>query len=406
MLSAKISFSRSATTFTPFWFYIVLHKFGAGIHYAMIAVLGAQIFPLWAVGLCVSFASFIEFALDIPAGFVLERYGYLKMLRITTLFFCVAGGALLFGLSPLTYFISLTFGGLGWLFFTPGINAYLLANAPLSIFGRLYGVLRASEGAGIMLATLCLPLLVRLPVPMLGLVMIYPLLGAIVALVIGGHYRMPNTLPHTVKAKRQVREVGMQKVLGAFRALHPVGTALAIYMTCLSTFFGAIWFVFPILVNAGTKPTIISTSMSVLEFAMVVAGFTISRLADSKRKKVIVLVSMLVIMTTGALIGFTLHPILILLCFIFSFADELLRTTLWAWLDTKAKAAGREEHGIVSGAITFADDLGWMIGPAAAGVLFATVGAQPTIRIMSVVVVGVGVLTLALLLRRTVSVTR
>ena len=396
MLSASATFSKQATTFSPLWFYIVLFKFGAGIHYAMIAVLGAQILPFWLVGLCVSYASLIELVCDIPAGFFLEKYGYLRMLRLTTILFLCAAGALLFGLTPLTYFISITFGAFGWLFFTPGINAYLLAHGAVPIIGRLFGILRASEGAGIMFATIGLPFFVRLPVPLLGLVMMYPLLGALAALAIGTRFHMPSTLPKKIQTKQAAVKASFREIQSAFRHLHPVGTALGLYMVCIATFYGFIWFIYPLLINAGTAPEVLSASMTMLEFAMIIAGFTVARLADSARKKQLIFAGLGIVTAMSVLLGFTFHPILIALCFVLSFGDELVRTTLWAWLD--AKAEKNEQHGVVTGVINFLEDLGWTLGPTIAGFLFASMGASTTLRIAGVIMVVSAFTTLALLI--------
>ncbi len=396
MPSAKLSFRENFATFSPLWFYIILYKFGAGIHYSMIAVLGSQVLPLWAVGLAVSYASLIELLCDIPAGFILEKYGYLRMLRITTVLFICAGGILLFGLTPLTYFLSITLGAFGWLFFTPGINAYLLAHSPVPIFGRLYGVMRASEGSGIMIATLGLPFFVHLPVQTLGLIIIYPLIGALTALMVGNHYHMPNTLPPVTTTKRQAFRAGLQEIRASFHHLHPAGTILGIYTLSIASFYGVVWFIFPLLIEAGTTPRILSASMTMLEFAMIIAGFTIARFADSTNKKVLILAGLGVVSVMSALLGLTFHPILIAICFALSFGDELLRTTLWAWLD--AKADKNQHHGVVTGVINFLEDAGWMIGPTAAGFLLATVGASATLRIGGLIVLLSAGIAVALVL--------
>lgn len=399
MSSAKLLFFRSAITFLPFWFYIVLFKFGAGIHYSMLAILGSKILPLWAVGICVSFASLIELMCDIPAGFMLERYGYTKMLRITTLCFVVAAAALIIDLTPLTYFISLVFGAFGWLFFTPGINAYLLAHGPVSVIGRLMGLLRASEGVGITLSVIGLPFFVRLPVPAVGLVILYPLIGALAALTIGQRAHVPTLLPAHIRARRHVARSGRKAIIRAFRNVHPAGTALGLYTIFAAIMYGFIWFVFPLRISEGIATNVMSASMAALEFAIVVAGLTVARFADTKRKKVIILTTLMVLAVLGTLLGLTTHPVLIALCFCISLFDELLCTTLWSWIDLLA-TRNRQPYGIVTGVMNFLGDLGWTIGPVVASILMSTsLGESGALSVAGVAFAVVCILLFGVILR-------
>lgn len=379
---AKTSLLKTATTFLPFWFYIILYKFGAGIHYSMVAVLGAQVLPLWSVGFCIGFGSLIQLALDIPAGFLLERYGYIRMLRLTTVCFLLAGAVLLVGLTPITFLLSVIFSAFGWLFFTPGIAAYLLAHGPVSIIGRLFGVQRAAEGFGVGLALLGLPFFVALPAPALGLVIMYPLLGALAALAIGERYNMPTFLPKTARVKRHAIQAGLKEIVAAFRRLHPVGTIMGMYMLSVAGFYGVIWFVLPLLINQGIVPATLSAGMTVLEFAVIITGFTIARLADHRNKKSTLAVGLVAVALLSLLFGKIFAPVFILLCLLLSSSDEMVRITLWAWLD--AKAAGGRHHGVITGTVTFLEDLGWMIGPAAAGLLYAALGPIMTLHIGAV----------------------
>ncbi|MFZ3031652.1 MAG: hypothetical protein WA082_01325, partial [Candidatus Moraniibacteriota bacterium] len=51
--------------------------------------------------------------------------------------------------------------------------------------------------------------------------------------------------------------------------------------------------------------------------------------------------------------------------------------SLWAWLDVLDK--DHAQDGLINGAITFFEDLGWTIGPAVAGVLFGIIGPSGVI---------------------------
>lgn len=396
MPSANAPVSKTIAAFAPLWFYIVLYKFGAGIHFAMIAILGARVLPLWIVGLSVAYASLLKLALDVPAGFFLERYGYLRLLRLTTLLFIGAGGVLLFELTPLTFFLTITLGALGWLFFTPGINAYLLSHGPAPIIGKLFGILRASEGAGVMLALIGLPLFVQLSTPALGLIILFPLIGSLGALAIGRRFRMPSTLPEVLSSKIQIQRAGYKKIRTAFAHLHPVGTALGVHMLCVASFYGIIWFVFTLIIEEGTAKGVLSASMAALEFATIISGLTIARFVDSGKKKSLIIIGLAGLATTTAFLGTTLAPLLILICLLFSFSDELVRITLWAWIDERAPE--EQHHAIVTGVISFLEDLGWAIGPAIAGIFLASSGAPAVLRLGSLIIL-IGVLIILWLMR-------
>ena len=57
-----------------------------------------------------------------------------RVLRVTTGIFILAGLVLVFfDFSPVTYVASIALGAVSWLFFGPGVNAYLLSKAPVKL---------------------------------------------------------------------------------------------------------------------------------------------------------------------------------------------------------------------------------------------------------------------------------
>ncbi|MBP6086523.1 hypothetical protein KA478_05135 [Patescibacteria group bacterium] len=56
---------------------------------------------------------------DIPAGRLLDKYGYKKLLIVGTIIFLGATGVLIFGLNQYTYLISMFISIFGRLFFGP-----------------------------------------------------------------------------------------------------------------------------------------------------------------------------------------------------------------------------------------------------------------------------------------------
>ena len=61
--------------FIPFWLFLTFFKFAGGLHYTMLSPLGEKLFPLWLVGLMIGISAFLQLLLDIPAGYVLDKYG-------------------------------------------------------------------------------------------------------------------------------------------------------------------------------------------------------------------------------------------------------------------------------------------------------------------------------------------
>ncbi len=109
--------------FLPFWIFLIFFKFGGGLHFSVLSPLGEQLLPLWIVGLLIGSGAFVQLLLDVPAGYWLDRYGYLNLLKFTTVMFLVATICFMLGLTRTTYVLSLVMSTFGWLFFNPGINA-------------------------------------------------------------------------------------------------------------------------------------------------------------------------------------------------------------------------------------------------------------------------------------------
>ena len=99
--------------FLPFWLFIVLFKFGAGLHYTLLAPLGEKVFPIWAVGLLIGGGAFLQLLLDVPAGMILDRFGYIRMLKITTVAFLGAVAMFFFGFNQIVFIATIYLGAIG-----------------------------------------------------------------------------------------------------------------------------------------------------------------------------------------------------------------------------------------------------------------------------------------------------
>lgn len=396
----SVKFPTVASRFLPFWFFVFLFKFGAGIHYSLIAIFGARILPLWAVGLCVGGASFIQLVLDVPTGFLIERYGHLRMLRVSTFCFLLAAAVLLFGLTPTTYITSVVLSALGWLCFGPGVAAYLLTHGPVAFMGRLTGLRRMCEAVGITLALLGLSTFRTLPSAVIGLVIIFPLLGAFAALIIAHYSRTPSVLGKDTHSRRLVSAASPATIRTVVRKLHPIGTAFGIYVFCASVMYSMIWFLFPLLIATSDTPGIYSVALAMFDLTVLFVDLPVGALVDRLPKRPLVVAGMAVMAIaalalsqhlTLAVVPLAVVPLAVLL----SVGDEIAVVSLFAWLDERTSRVHHE--GIVTGALTFIEDLGWSTGPIVAGLLAGVFTKSQTL-LTGALVLSIGAVLCAILL--------
>lgn len=350
--------------FVASWVAIVLFKVGAVLHYSTITVLGAQVLPIWVVGAGNAVAAGLQLALDIPAGLLVQRYGAARMLGLSTCALLVAAGVWFFGVTPQTYVVSLLASALGWLFFSPAHSAYILANAPASHVGRLSAARRIMEGVGGLIPTALLPLYVTLPSKTIGLLMLYPLLGSLVALyIVGLHERgKKRVLP-----ARSPRVSLITRVTHALRTTGIAGGVMMGWTFALSAFYGGLWLVVPLLVARGNP--VLSIALVGIELSSIMIGGVAGKLADSKARRRVFLPSALIGALAALLVGHVGSWWFVGAVLVLSFADEFVTDTLWTFIHGRTQ--GKHIEGVVSGAVTFFDDLGYMVGPALAGFLFA-----------------------------------
>lgn len=373
------------------WFFVFLFKFGAGIHYSLITVLGAQILPLWIVGLCVGAASCIQLLLDVPAGFMLERYGHLRMLRISTLCFLLAGGSLLLGLSPATYIATVICSALGWLFFGPGAAAYLLTHGPVAFMGRLTALRRMCEAVGITLALLGLEHFSTFPVSVVGLLVIYPMLGALAALVIAERKGTPTILHKEAHSRRLVAVTPLATLRDVAAKLHPVGTVIALHTFAVSVFYSMIWFLFPLLIVHSSTPGIFSVALASIDLTVLFVDMPIGMIVDRFAKKPLVILGMVIMAFSALALSQAVSLLVIVLAVFLSLGDEIAIVSLWAWLDARTSKIHHE--GIVAGVVTFIEDLGWSMGPVIAGILAAVLSGSQTLLVGACILSGCTVLS-------------
>ncbi len=369
------------SSFLFFWAFLLLFKFGAGLHYTLLSPLGERLLPLWVVGALISLGSFIQLILDIPAGIALDRWGYKKILTIGTLVFVLAGFALFFQFSSFYYILSIFLATLGWLFFGPGGNAYALSHATKKTAGDFMAYRDVFSSIGIVLACLLLAPILRQSHQVIGLTIAGILFLACLCI-----YLSPKDLkkvkhthyPHERTHKQ--RAYTFRNLFPAFKRLNPASTLLLCLDFTGATFYGIVWFTVPLIIaNIPKNAQFLGLGLSMFDLAVVVTGSILCAAIDRFDKKIMVFAGLLLFSIAGLLLGFSFGLPFILFAFIATTGDEMASLPLWAWLHHLDKNHNRD--GLISGMINLAEDLGWTLGPLIASLLYVLAGARLTIAI-------------------------
>lgn len=365
--------------FLPFWLFLILFKFGSGLHFTLMSPLGAKVLPIWAVGIVMGAASFIQLVLDVPAGFILDKYGYKKMLKITTILFIFSVTFLLLGLNIYTYLLTLFVGCTGWLFFGPGVNAYVLSHSPKKEPGGFISFRDTFEAFGIVLSSAFFVLLLTLPVQLAAVIMLVILVMAYVLISLSPDdiYKV-HEIEKISTQGHYIRRQYLNKVIKAIVKLNPASLMLLLTSFSSSVFYAMIWFVVP-LVALKNESGIMAWGLGIFDLAIVVTGFLLGKLADKVNKKLLVFFGLLIFSIMAMVLGFNFGFMFLILGFIATTGDEMSALSLWLWLNTLDK--DHDEDGLVSGVINLSVDFGWTVGPIMAGFLYSGVGPAWTIAV-------------------------
>lgn len=366
--------------FLPFWIFMIFFKFGGGLHYTLLSPLGEKVLPLWIVGLLVGISSVVQLLLDVPAGRILDRFGYLRFLKITTVMFLIAVSCLLFGFNERIYILSLAISTFGWLFFGPGVSAYILSHAPKDITGKFMSLRDISGSIGIVLSSSILPFVLLLPPQGMGIILFFLLSIALIMLflspkdTVSVHEEIKIPTHH-----HYVRRHSIGKIIGTIKKLNPASGMLLLSELSGATFYGAIWFVVPLVIVHQADSGLLSLGLAIFDFSVVVLGFILGNLADTSNKRMLVFFGLLIFSVSGMIIGFNFGWLFIIFGFLATTGDEMAGISLWSWLHSLDRR--HDEDGTVSGVINLFSDLGWSIGPFVAGVLYSIIGPSYTILV-------------------------
>lgn len=372
--------SRTLLSILPFWLFIFFFKIPASLHYTLLPILTDRVFPVWMAGLLIGGGAGIQMIFDVPAGFILDRFGYIRVLKISTACFLLGGLILLLGITPWTVITSIILATIGWLFFTPGMDAYILTHAPHAVAGRFMAARDVMGSAGVVAGMMIMPFVIHADPHTLALILSIPFCVSLLALT-----KTPLDTA-SVHAEQKIshqsfyiRRRFIHHAIQAVTKLNPVSTALVFHQFSSATFYGVVWFTIPLMIERMARTGALSFGLVVFDLAVLLTGFFLGRLTDTWSKQGLIFWGLLLFSLCGMLLGFHFGILFIVFGFLATTGDEMASLSLWAWLDHLDKE--HSEDALVAGIMTLFKDLGWMVGPILAGLLFEPLGATWTIVI-------------------------
>lgn len=381
------------------WAYIALFKVGGVIYFSSLSTLGERVMPIWIVGLLIGGSSFIQLLMDVPAGLLLDRFGYTRLLRLSTAILSLGGILLVvFGLTSWVFILLNVIGGFGWLFFGPGVDAYLLSIAPRKLVGSYMGVRRSMSSLGVVIGTSALAFLLISPISVLGGVIAATLLVATL-LTFGLQTKTPS-VHKEVKIPTQhyyVRRTVLSTAVRSIRKLNPASGLLAFSGFASATFYAVLWFVIPLYLTSASSHGAFDYSLGIFDATAILCGGIVGKLADTKRKRFYVFLGLLLFATFGTLLGFHLDGWFIVFGFIASLGEELSTVSLWAWMNELNHDHAHD--GLVASIICFFEDAGWVVGPILAGFVYSRFGISWTILLGSLLILVSWLMSAVVLLR-------
>jgi len=381
MNSGKLKLSQIFWAFAPFWMFLLLCKLGANLHYSLQSPLGENFLPIWVVGLVMGAASLMQLLLDVPAGHLLDKFGYKRLLRIGTVIFILAASCLLFKFTLTTYLMSVFLSTFGWLFFGPGMNAYILSLATKDQAGTFMSFRDVFNSAGTAIGGILLPFVLFFTPAQIGVLLIIILLFAFLAISFAPKDNVHATAEKKLPTQHFYIRRQFVSLFKIIRKPNPASLMLMLMYMSASIFFGVIWFTIPLILAHETMNGLLGVGLGIFDLSVVLLGFVLGSLADKLNKQRMIFFGLLIFATCGMLLGFgfNLAWLFILFGFLATMGEEVAALSLWSWFHTLDKEHAHD--GEVAGIINLFEDLGWMIGPIAAGFLFTAVGSSWTIAL-------------------------
>jgi MFS family permease len=376
--NTKDALTKVFRKFLPFWMFLTFFKFAGALHYSLMSPLGEKVLPLWTVGLLVGGCSVIQLLLDVPAGRILDKYGYRRFLKVTTFIFLLAAICFIFGFDKSIYLASLAISAAGWQFYGPGINAYILSQAPKEHAGKFISLRDVFASIGVVLSSAALPFILLVSPEQMGYVLSGLFIAALVLIFLSPKDHVSVHKEQKLSTHHHyIKSHGLADSFRAFKRLNPASGILVMLDMSGAIFYGAIWFVVPLVIAHQAGSGLLGIGLGMFDFAVVVLGFLLGNLADRSNKQVLVFLGLLLFSIAGMLLGFNFGWVFLILGFLATAGDEMAGISLWSWMHALDK--DHSSDGAVAGIINFFEDAGWAIGPIMAGILYELIGPSWTI---------------------------
>lgn len=370
---------RSIFRFLAFWLFLAAFKFGAGLHFSLMSPLGSRVLPVWEVGFVLAAAAFLQFTLDVPAGRLLDRFGYKKLMLVGTVVFVAAALFLTTNFTLVTYLFTIFLSIFGWLFFGPGASAYILSSAPKEHSGVFMSLRDISSSVGIVLSSSVLPFALLLPVWAMGWIIVLILLAATLTLSFAPRESRVLTPERAERVRHHLRK-DMRVLARSMKRLNPASTMLLLLHTASGIFYGTIWFIVPLVIaKQATGNELLGIGLGIFDLAVVILGFFLGVLADKVNKRTLVFVGLLMYAVFGTLLGINFGILFLLFGFLATTGEETAGLSLWSWLHVMDKDHATD--GSISGVVSMSEDFGWMVGPIIAGIGYTLVGPSWSLAI-------------------------
>lgn len=396
MLAARATLKQ----FTPFWLFLTFFKFAGALHYTLLAPFGESLLPLWIVGLLVGGESLIQATLDLPAGYLLDKLGYRRMLIISTVAFIATSACFIFGLTLWSYMLTVLFSTFGWQFYVPGSNAYLLSHVPDGQGERFFSIKDVANAVGVVCASVSLPFVLLFAPQVAGVVLITLQAIALVCLILSPKDKaLPPHPERTPAQRRHLSRHSLSALWRTLKRLNPAAGMLVLVTLAAGMFYAMIWFIVPLIIAAQQENAgLLGLGLAVFDFSIVVLGYVLGTWANKENRRAFVFFGLLLFSLCGMALGFNFGIFFILFGFLTTTGDEMSSIALWSWLHHLDRE--HDHDGAVSSVISIADDLGYAIGPVIAGLLYSAFGPGLSITLGALPIFILWVLYFALVHKR------
>ena len=380
----KILFTKTFRTQYSNLLFIILayavFAIGGSLYWAAIPMLSQDVFLLSTVhtGLLVSLIGVIYVITDGPIGIILDHIGYKRGSVFALFFASITAIISLFTPSLPVFLFGLVSYAIAWNMLTCATSAYLLYSVPKDIEGTIFGAYGSIYSFGVLVATFFIGFVLQWGFTKVGLfflLFIIISLFLILFFVRSEKRKYDKSLMQGIRSYwcgRSQWSLGWQ-VMKEFKPLSWISVLDGFSGYLLSSI---IWFVIPLSLAKFSHPLLPEgAALSFYEFSGVIFIGVGGYLADhfDKKKLYLMLLLSLGIVIVG--MGFTSNIFLFLfLFFIASALRDASNTPLSAMVADVDKK--HDKDATFYGFTGIFTDLGFIIGPIAAGILLAHFGLR------------------------------